>query len=258
MTRAWLVRAMTGLGAFEEARVHGEEAVRQAAARGDPYALTMAQASLGQLMVARGDLTRGIPLLEETVRLARDADIPDTLSSAIGALGQALVLAGRVSEGVTLLEQVVADDMRRGVAHAFCVLRLGGGYLRAGRPDEALDRATQGLELARTHGERAGEAWATWLLGEIVAATVPPDPARAEAHYRGALAAARELGMRPLVARCHVGLARLGNRHGRPEGAMTHLETAARLFTEMGMVRWLPEEDEIGPAIRVRASDELA
>jgi tetratricopeptide (TPR) repeat protein len=255
MTRAWLVRALIGLGAFEEALIHGEEAVRQAAARGDPYLLTMAQASLGQLLVARGDLTRGIPLLEETVRLARDADIPDTLSSAIGALGQALVRAGRVSEGVALLEQVVADDVRRGVAHAFCVLRLGGGYLRAGRPDEALDRATRALELARTHGERASEAWATWLVGEIAA---PADPARAEAHYRDALAVARELGMRPLVARCHLGLGPLGNRQGRPEEAEMHLETAAHLFAEMGIVHWLPEVGDADPATRVRPTDPLA
>jgi len=198
-------------------------------------------------MVTRGDLTCGIPLLEETVRVARDADLPDTLSSATIALGQALVLAGRVSEGVALLEQVVADDVRRGVAHASCMLRLGEGYLRAGRADEALDRATRALELARTNGERAGEAWATWLLGEIADGTPPADPVRAEAHYRGALTVARELGMRPLVARCHVGLARLGAHRGQPEEAETHLETATRLFTEMGMVRWRPEEDEIRP-----------
>jgi DNA-binding SARP family transcriptional activator len=257
MTRVWLARALTGLGAFEEALIHGEEAVRQSVARGDPYALTMAQAFLGHLMVTRRDLTRAIPLLGETVRIARAADIPDTLSSAIGALGQALVLAGRVPEGVPLLEQVVVDDLRRGVAHAFCMLRLAEGYLRAGRLDEALERATRALELARTHGERAGEAWATWLVGEIRCAAVPSDPARAEAHYRGALTLAQELGMRPLVARCHVSLGRLGRRQ-RPEEAEAHLATATRLCTEMGLVRWLSEDGETDPATRARATDEPA
>jgi tetratricopeptide (TPR) repeat protein len=258
MTRAWLARALAGLGAFEEALIHGEEAVRQAAARSDPYLLTTAQGFLGQLMVARRDLTRGIPLLEETARLARDADIPDTLLSATVALGHARVLTGRISEGVALLEEVVADDVRRGVAHASCMLRLGEGYLRGGRLDEALDRATQALELARTHGERASEALANWLVGEIAARAAPADPARAEALYRDALAAARELGMRPLVARCHLSLGRLGTRERRSEEAEMHLETAAHLFAEMGIVHWPPEDGETDPTIRVRPPDPLA
>jgi hypothetical protein len=65
LTRTWLVRALTGLGAFEESIAHGEEAVRRAAADDDPYALTQAQAFLGLLLVARGDLARAIPLLEQ-------------------------------------------------------------------------------------------------------------------------------------------------------------------------------------------------
>jgi hypothetical protein len=36
--------------------------------------------------------------------------------------------------------------------------RLGEGYLRAGRLDEALTRAMSALELARTHRERASGA----------------------------------------------------------------------------------------------------
>ena len=94
-THIWLVRALTGLGAFEEGIAHGEEAVRRAAEDDDPYALTQAQAFLGLLLVARGDPTRTIPLLEQTLRLARDADIPDALASMTVALGEAYVLTGR-------------------------------------------------------------------------------------------------------------------------------------------------------------------
>jgi DNA-binding SARP family transcriptional activator len=239
-TCAWLVRALTGLGAFEEGIAHGEEAVRCAESDDDPYALTLAQAFLGQLLVARGDLARAIPLLERALRLAHNADLPDTLASTSVALGEAYVLAGRVDEGLARLEQVVEDDVRRGVAHASCVVRLGEGYVRAGRLDEALTRATWALELARTHRERASGAWANRLIGEIAASRNPSDVVAAEAHYQDALAAALELEMRPLVARCHLGLGQLGGHHGRCGEDKTHLETAARLFTEMGMEFWLP------------------
>jgi tetratricopeptide (TPR) repeat protein len=254
-TRTWLVLALTGLGAFEEGIAHGEEAVRRAAADEDLYAVTQAQAFLGRLLVVRGDLARAIPLLEQTLRIASDADIPDTLASTTVALGEAYALAGRVADGLPLLEQVVADDVRRGVAHPSCAMRLGEGYLRAGRLDEAHMRATCALELARAHRERGSVAWASRLLGEIAAGRTPPDQARAQAHYEDALAAALELGMQPLVAHCHFGLGRLsapGSRGAREEA---HLETAARLFTEMGMTFWLQQVKSIDWAEMARVQE---
>jgi predicted protein tyrosine phosphatase len=46
------------------------------------------------------------------------------------------------------------------------------------------------------------------VLGEIASSAGPPDSA-AGAHYRAALTLAEEIGMQPLVAHCHAGLARL-------------------------------------------------
>jgi DNA-binding SARP family transcriptional activator len=239
--RTWLVLALTGLGRFDEGIAHGEEAVRLAAADENRYAVTQAQAFLGRLLVLRGDLAHAIPLLEQTLRLASDADIPDTLSSAAVALGEAYALAGRVADALPLLEQVVAEDVRRGVAHPSCTMRLGEGYLRAGRLDEAHMRATSALELARAHREHGSAAWANRLLGEIAAGRTPAERARAQAHYEDALGAALELGMQPLVAHCHFGLGRLAARDSRDAGAAAHIETAGRLFTEMGMTFWLEQ-----------------
>jgi hypothetical protein len=55
------------------------------------------------------------------------------------------------------------------------------------------------------------------------------------------LAAARELGMQPLVAHCHFGLGRLAAPGSQGARDAAHLETAARLFTEMGMTFWLQQ-----------------
>ena len=56
---------------------------------------------------------------------------------------------------------------------------------------------------------RGNEAQAHWLFGEIAARRDFPDFERAEIHYRAALTLAEELGMRPLVAHCHLGLGKL-------------------------------------------------
>jgi hypothetical protein len=49
---------------------------------------------------------------------------------------------------------------------------------------------------------------------------------------------AAELGMRPLVARCHAGLARLYRRGKRIESD-GHFRTATSMYREMGMTYWL-------------------
>ena len=60
----------------------------------------------------------------------------------------------------------------------------------------------------------------------MVASGDPLDVERAGAHYRGALVLANELGMRPLVAHCHLGLGKLYRQTGDRAKAQEHLTTA--------------------------------
>ena len=77
------------------------------------------------------------------------------------------------------------------------------------------------------------------LLGEIAASGDPPEVARADDHYRQALALAENLGMHPLVAHCHLGLGKLYRRTGDAARAREHLTTATEMYREMGMTYWL-------------------
>ena len=61
------------------------------------------------------------------------------------------------------------------------------------------------------------------------AATIPGHAARIAA----------DLGMRPLVAHCHLGLGKLYRRTGQREQAQEHLTTATTMYREMGMTYWL-------------------
>jgi len=54
---------------------------------------------------------------------------------------------------------------------------------------------------------------------------------------------ASELGMRPLVAHCRLGLAKLYRRRGKREQAQEHLTTAATMYREMGMTYWLEKAE---------------
>ena len=54
---------------------------------------------------------------------------------------------------------------------------------------------------------------------------------------------ADELGMRPLVAHCHLGLGMLYLKIGQPEQARVELSTASELYHAMDMSFWLPEAE---------------
>ena len=125
-------------------------------------------------------------------------------------------------------------------------LRVGyvsEAYLLAGRMQEAVQRAERALDLARAHKERGHEAWALRLLGEIAAHQAPPESEPAAYHYRQALALADELGMRPLVAHCHLGLGTLYARTGQREQARAKLSTAIAMYRAMEMTFWLPQAE---------------
>jgi hypothetical protein len=56
-------------------------------------------------------------------------------------------------------------------------------------------------------------------------------------------ALADELGMRPLLAHCHLGLGVLYGKIGRPEPARVELSTAIALYRAMEMTFRLPEAE---------------
>ena len=101
---------------------------------------------------------------------------------------------------------------------------------------EAGEAGARALALARDYHERGHEAYALRLLGEVAARV--DDTAPAEAHFRSALLLAEELGMRPLVAHCYWGLARLLERGGQRASALSYRDTAAALFRAMDMRAW--------------------
>jgi len=112
-------------------------------------------------------------------------------------------------------------------------------YVMAGRTDRARALADRALDGSVRGGLRGQQAWALRLLGEIASASDPPDPETAEAYYGDALALADELGMRPLAAHCHAGLANLHCRARRDQQPDKHFDIATTMYREMGMTYWL-------------------
>ena len=137
--------------------------------------------------------------------------------------------------------QAAADEVESKqllVQHAAGLALLGEAYLFVDRVDEASTVAQRALALAQERGQRGDAAATLYVLGEA-AARAPLDIDKAEHHYLAALALAEELEMRPLLARCHLGIGRLYLRAGDRDRAADHLLTARRLFSAMDMPLWL-------------------
>jgi len=117
---------------------------------------------------------------------------------------------------------------------------LGSAALQLNRLDDAKRLADRAVETAGS--QRGFSAHARHLLGEIATHPDRFDPARGEAHYRGALALAEIGSMRPLVAHCHRGLGSLYRRTGERKDR-EHLASATRMYGDMGMTYWLEQAE---------------
>jgi len=247
-SQTWLALTLSSLGRFTEARSHAQEAIRIAEGANHPFTLAEALTGLGSVAFAQGDISEAVEVLERGRALVRAWDHQP--SAVLARLGHALALSGRPREARDLLEEVARSATTissMGVGRAIQLAWLGEAHLLEARLDEARQRAQEAMSLAQQHQERGHEAWALHLLGAILACHDPCDLEKAEGHYRVALTLAGELGMRPLVAHCHLGLGKLF-RKVRPKHAREHLVMATTLYREMGMRVWQERADtEMGP-----------
>ena len=212
---------------------------------GHVYSLLFPLFGLGTLKLDQGDFAGAVAPLERGLDLCRTREAPLLLHDFAWALGAAYHGTGRRAEGVALME-----DAARGVAERTGVVgwagrvgALGGAYLLDGRLADATRIAQDGLAAARQRGEREVEGQLLRLLGDIAAHPDRFEADTAEAHYRQALALAEELGLRPLIAHCHLGLGVLYRRAGKPQQAREHLTTATTMCVRWTCAYWLEQAE---------------
>ena len=244
--RNTLAIALGALGRFAEAFGRLREAMHIAEEAGHVYSLLFPLFGLGTLKLDQGDFAGAVAPLERGLDLCRTREVPLLLHDFAWALGAAYHGTGRRAEGVALMEDAARGFAERNVrwsGWAGRVGALGGAYLLDGRLADATRIAQDGLAAARQRGERGVEGQLLRLLGDIAAHPDRFEVDTAEAHYRQALALAEELGLRPLVAHCHLGLGKLYRRTGKRQEAREHLTTATTMYREMDMRYWLEQAE---------------
>ncbi len=250
--RRWLVQSLAQLGRFAEGAELQAEAIRLAEPTHHAFTVSLAYFAAGTLHPLKGDWAKARSLIEHGIAVARTGNVflllPLPVASSawvLAQLGEASEALGRLREGEQLLERQAARGF---------VSNLGWGYHSLGRACLALGR----LDEARRLGDRAVEsspsqpgyaAHALHLLGDIATHPDRFDAESGEVYYRKALALAEPRGMRPLVAHCHLGLAKLYRRTGKREQAREHLTTTTTMYREMDMRFWLEQAEAESTAL---------
>jgi class 3 adenylate cyclase/tetratricopeptide (TPR) repeat protein len=245
----YMIGALAELGEFGEGATLAESAIQVADEARHPFGRISALRLTGHLHLRQGNFGAASRFLASAQTIAESFEITMLTPAVLAQLGYAYVLDGRVGDGLALLERVWTQVNFPGsqAEEPLPLAELGEAYLLADQPAEAARVVERALVLAQERHERGYEAWLRRLQGEIAALPDPPDIEHAETHYHQALALAEELGMRPLVAHCHLGLGTLYRRVGRDEQAQAELTTAAEMYRAMEMPFWLERaEAELG------------
>ena len=244
-SRAHLAWCLAELGTFPEGRAYGEDALRLAETVDHPYSLAVACFAVGHLSLCQGSLPQAIRVLERGLALSEAVNFPLMIRLCSARLGAAYSLSGRGPEALPLLERALEQTvaMRLPTLYPPYAVRLGEGYVLAGHLAAAIRLGQRALETTRAHKQYGYQAYALRLLGEITAHGDSPDVVEPEGHYREALALAEELGMRPLVAHCHLGLGKLYRRTEKLKQAHEHLTTATSMYREMAMGFYLEQAE---------------
>jgi predicted ATPase len=239
-SRTCLAWALAELGEFAEAEAAGREALAVADRAAHSYSLVYACLAGGVVGLRRGDFEAAAGWLERGLGICHAQDIPVLLAMVTVPLVSAYAYGGRVTDALRVLDE--SDQRARQIGdpigHWLRTGALAEVHVLAGRAAEARPLALEYLAQRRLIRAEGYEAWALLLLADVTAGLGTEAREEASALYRDAAGLAGRLEMRPLVARCRLGLGCLGRRAGQPAEAEAALLAAADLFRSMGMAWW--------------------
>ncbi|MBI4590295.1 MAG: AAA family ATPase [Candidatus Rokubacteria bacterium] len=237
----WLAFCLAAIGDFDRSLAYADRAVQLADASGHPQPQAMAYGFRAIPLIVKGDFSLALPWCERAGHVSQTKAVLAWIPTAYSLRGLTLAWLGHHADGLAYLEQAAKAREQMGVTTNLALFhfRWAEGLLLAKRIPEARRAAQRALELAVSPGERGYQALTLYLLADIAAAADPPDTPTAFAHVEQAKALAKELGMRPALARCHLSLGRLLAASGRPAEARAEFSTAIGMFASMGMAFWL-------------------
>jgi tetratricopeptide (TPR) repeat protein len=238
--------SLAELGRFAEAAKFEAEAIQISEPTEHAFTISMALFAASVLHILKGDWGQALLRIERWVAVARTGPFLFHLAWGIASSAWPLAQRGETSEALSrlresepLLERLAANGLLANLAWFYYA--LARACLLLGQRDEARRLGERAIDFCSS--QPGFEAHALRLLGDVAAHPDQFDAERSETHYRRALALAEGLGMRPLVAHCHLGLGKVFLRTGASEPAQEHVATAMTMYRNLGMTHWLEQAE---------------
>ena len=235
---SWRSEVHGALGEFDAALASAAEGLRVAGEIRHPSSLTLANAFVGYCQLLKGDIDAAIPTLERGLAIAQEHELPHGVTANLLYLAYALILSDRRESGLEALGRAVHHQIAFMPQWTRYGTVTAGAYLAAGRIAEATGEVDKGLAMATERQARGYRGPLLRLQAEVLMRQEPLNAETAGERLREALALTTELGMRPEIARCRLGLARLHCRIGGSAAGAEHLAAAVALFRELGATFW--------------------
>ena len=246
-----LVVSLAHLGRFAEAAEHESETIRLAEATHHRYTVAVAYYAAGTLHLIKGDWAKARGLIDRQIAVLRAGNAAGELSTALALSARALAYLGDTREALERCreaEQLAESQSARGTAGAGWIsYSLGRAQLVLDRVDEARRLAHRAVASASARTDFLPDS--LHLVADVASHPEGFDPQSARTGYADALALAEARGMRPLVAHCHLGLARLHRTTGNSVGAREHVATAMAMYRDLDMRFWLEEAETLAASM---------
>jgi len=245
LARGLLSWGLAELGEFEEAEKRALQGVEIAEQGNNLFSTTWAYAWVGAAYLLHGKLDRATKMLEKALALCREADVLAAFSFTAGSYGHAQSLLGQPDQALSILAEAVRPQKVSfsAVPSAYPLTALAEAYRLKGETKKAIQNAADALSISRQNGEQGFAAWALYYMAQIQSDGDSGQIQKAMQSYRQAKEQAAELGMRPLLAHCHMGLGQAYIKRGLSEEARSELVAAIELYRSMDMDFWQPKAE---------------
>lgn len=233
-TRFSLARALWLSGFPDRGREVALETIRESAQYTDHVSHCAALVHSIPVLFWSGDHASAADPIQSAVELAHRHSLPTFETLARALLGELEVARGNVTAGVEILsrtlEAMIADRFH--VVRSPTSRALAEGLLLLGRPDGALATIDEAMAHAESVKEVLWLPELLRTRSEILLALSPPDLPSAEESLLAAIGGAREQSALSWELRAAIPLARIWIGQGRSKDARSSLNAIFQRFTE--------------------------
>jgi predicted ATPase/DNA-binding winged helix-turn-helix (wHTH) protein len=252
--RVILARNSWVLGFPEQAMATNEEAVQEAENLNHPFTLCYILMSCVLVPLETGNWHRAAELLQRLSAVATKHHLLTYARAAVGWEGCLAVLRGDLPRGIDLLQTAIVALHEDGyeLYRPHLSIALAEGLAKTGRRELALRTICEALGWTETRGRILNSIDQLRVKGELLGSLSPEDASAAEMCFLQSLQLARERGLLSLELRTGTRLARLWAAQAQQHRALGLLEPIFNRFSEGFQTRDLIDANNLLQQLRSR------